>query len=190
MIAVAGTMFGLGLFPYSNVFVLGLAVSGGVVLGRVFPSRFRPLLAIMLILSVVDLIQVAALGGPPTPVTSAQQGAPDPHLIWLNVRIPLPSGHFAIGFADLLLVVALAETMRRSRLSPVIAAIPGPVAIVAGTLIASTSIAQTFLFGAFSEALIPYLTAGWLLAIFVRGRVRTDTADAGPNSAAASSART
>lgn len=164
--ALISTAAGVPLYPYSNLVVLGVATSGGLLLGRALPTRFVPVLVVMLALSILDLVQVALLNGPPSTTASAQS-SPDPHLIWLNVRLPLPSGHFAIGFADLLLVTALAENFRRTRTSWPVASLPGVVALVTGTVIASTAAARQLVAGAFSQALIPYLTGGWLVAFAV-----------------------
>ena len=93
---------------------------------------------------------------------------PNPHVIWLTFRVPLPSGHFNIGIGDLILVTALAENFRRMAASWPVAAVPGVFAVVVGTLIASFPVAQSFAAGSFSEALVPYLTAGLLAAVLPR----------------------
>jgi hypothetical protein len=172
--ALIGAIIGLPLYPYTNAVVLGVATSGGVLLGRALPTRFRPVLIVLLALSVLDLAQVVVFNGPPNTAPSTQSAVPDPHLIWLNFRVSLPSGHFNIGFADLLLVTALAENFRRTRTSWPVAALPGASALVMGTLVASAPVTVHFAAGAFSEALVPYLTAGWLLAIAVAGIARRD----------------
>lgn len=179
-IAIVGTVVGLALFPYSDLVVLGVAVAGGVALGRALPARFRPVLILLVVPSVIDLLQVAAFAGPPTSSRATPAASPDPHLIWLNFRLLLPDGgHFNIGLADLLLVVALAENFRRSRDPWPVAAMPGAVGLSAGTLIASIPFVQAFALGACSQALVPYLTAGWLV-VLIRPRTAAPEASAFP----------
>lgn len=173
-VAAAGAVIGLALFPFSDAIVLGAAVSGGVLLGRALPTRFTPVLIVLIALSLLDLAQAVLLSGPPTTTSSTQSSVPNPHLIWVNFRVPLPSGHFNIGVFDLLLVAALAENFRRRGTSWAVAAIPGVFALITGTLIASAAGVQRFAEGAFSEALIPYLAVGWLLGIAVAGSAGQD----------------
>lgn len=179
-VAAAGTILGLALFPVSDAVVLGVAVSGGVLLGRALPTRFTPVLIVLLALSLLDLVQVVVLSGPPSSGQSTQSAVPDPHLIWLNFRVPLPSGHFNIGFGDLLLVAALGENFRRRGAGWPVAGLPGVVALTAGTLIASAPVVQQFAAGAFSEALVPYLAAGWLIATALAGLSRRQSPDHRP----------
>jgi hypothetical protein len=186
-VAAAGTILGLALFPFSDAVVLGVAVSGGVLLGRALPTRFMPVLIVLLALSLLDLVQVVVLSGPPSSGQSTQSAVPDPHLIWLNFRVPLPSGHFNVGFADLLLVAALGENFRRRGAGWPVAALPGVLALTAGTLIASAPVVQQFAAGAFSEALVPYLAAGWLIAVAVAGLSRRQKRDLRPEGEDASS---
>jgi hypothetical protein len=127
------------------------------------------MLIVLLALSLLDLGQVVVFTGPPSSGQGTQSAVPDPHLIWLNFRVLLPSGHFNIGLGDLLLVAALSENFRRRSAGWPVAALPGVLALTAGTLIAAAPMVQRFAAGAFSEALVPYLAAGWLIATAVAG---------------------
>lgn len=110
-VMVAGVIVGIPLYPLSDLVILTFSLAAGILLGRVRPPRFVPFLVLLAILSVLDLIQVALTSGPaPSPTTPT--AGPDPHLIWLTFRLGLPSGHFNIGFADLLLIAACSEHLR------------------------------------------------------------------------------
>jgi hypothetical protein len=165
VIATAGVIIGLALFPLSNLIVMGVALTGGILVGRAVPPRFRPFFILLIALSLLDLTQAAIFGGPPPSAGSTPAAGPNSHLIWVNFRVPLPSGHFNIGFADLLLITAIAEHFRRQEAGYVIAALPGIVGFPLVFAVAAIPGFQQFLGGALSRALIPYLMLGWLLAV-------------------------
>lgn len=166
-IVVGGTIFGWPLYPLSDVVVLAFGLSAGMLLGRVFPLSPWPFFVFLVALSLLDVAQNLAFSGP-TLGPASPGGAPDSHLIWLNFRVPLPAGnHLNIGFADLILIAAMTERLRRYRTTFAISALPG----VAGLLIAEVSL---FLYrprGAFASALlaslVPFLTVGWLLSVAI-----------------------
>ena len=124
------------------------------------PPRFRPFVVLLLILSVLDVAQNIAFAGP-VPSTG---GAPDPHLIWFNVRFPLPGGHFNIGFADVILIAAATENLRRRDASLGLSLLPGVIGISLGeALLASLPPAPPDFVVAIAASLILFLTAGYML---------------------------
>jgi hypothetical protein len=160
IILVAGAVFGLPLYPFSDVVVAAFSLLAGVALGRVMPPRFRPFLVLLLILSGLDLAQNLAFAGP----SPAPNSPPDPHLIWLNVRFPLPGGHFNIGFADLILIAAAAENLRRRKATLTLSVLPGVIGISLGEALLSTLPANPPLFvDAIAASLVAFLTAGYVL---------------------------
>jgi hypothetical protein len=160
IVMVAGAVFGLPLYPFSDVLVAAFSLLAGVALGRVMPPRFRPFLMLLLILSALDFAQNLAFAGPPPSPSSA----PDLHLIWINVRFPLPDGHFNIGFADIVLIAAAAENLRRRNATVALSLLPGVIGISLGEALLSTLPANPPLFvDAIAASLVLLLTAGYVL---------------------------
>jgi hypothetical protein len=176
LVIAAGVLFGLPLYPVSDLIVLGFAVSGGILLGRALPAEFIPFLLTLVVLSGLDLVQVALTSGPPPAAASASTGL-NPHLIWVNFQIPLPEGHFNIGIADLLLIAAMGEHFRRRHSAYVVSLLPGVLGLVIAELFVNLPGTQGLPLGvALSQALIPFLTIGFagaqVLAVRSSGRGR------------------
>ncbi len=164
LVIVAGAVFGLPFYPYSDVVVLGFGVLAGIVLGRAMPPRFRPFLVLLLILSAVDVAQNIVFSGPSPGPSAASNTTLDPHLIWLNFRIPLTGGHFNIGFADLLLIAAVSEHLRRRDVRLSLAVLPGVIGLGLGeAVVASLPESPPELLSELVQSVIPFLTAGYLL---------------------------
>jgi hypothetical protein len=64
-LAIALGLAQLDTFLWNNLLVLSLALSAGIGLGRVVPARFRPMLMLLLVLSALDIVQIALTSGPP-----------------------------------------------------------------------------------------------------------------------------
>ncbi|HEV2140173.1 MAG TPA: hypothetical protein VGT01_03195 [Candidatus Dormibacteraeota bacterium] len=160
VVMVAGAVFGLALYPFSDLFVAAFSLLAGVALGRVVPPRFRPFLVLLLILSALDVAQNLAFAGPSPGPTAA----PDPHFIWVNVRFPLPTGHFNIGFADVVLIAAAAENLRRRQATLALSLLPGVIGISLGEALLSTlPVNPPLLVDAIAASLVLFLTAGYVL---------------------------
>jgi hypothetical protein len=160
IVLVAGAVFGWPLYPFSDVVVAAFSLLAGVTLGRVMPPRFRPFLILLLILSALDIAQNLAFAGPAPAVNTA----PDPHFIWFNVRLLLPGGHFNVGFADLILIAAAAENLRRRKAGLTLSVLPGVIGISLGEALLSTLPANPPLFvDAIAASLVPFLTTGYVL---------------------------
>ena len=159
VVVVAGVVFGLPLYPFSDVFVAAFSLLAGVALGRVMPPRFRPFLILLLTLSALDVAQNLAFAGPPP----APNAAPDPLLIWVNVRFPLGNG-FNVGLADLVLIAAAAENLRRRKATLGLSLLPGVIGISLGEAVLSTLTANPpLLVDAIAASLVLFLTAGYVL---------------------------
>lgn len=157
IVVVAGAAFGIALYPISDLFVAGFALPAGVVLGRVMPPRFRPFLILLLVLSALDVGQNIVFADPPSP-------PPDPHLVWLNVRFPLPAGHFNIGFADVILIAAASENLRRRGVSLALSLLPGVIGISLGeAVLATLPPAPPAYVTGIAASLVLFLTAGFVL---------------------------
>jgi hypothetical protein len=160
VVMVAGAVFGLALYPFSDLFAAAFSLLAGIVLGRVMPPRFRPFVILLLILSALDIAQNLAFAG----LSPAARAALDPHLIWLKVRFPLSSGHFDIGFADLVLITGAAENLRRRKASLALSLLPGVIGISLGEALLSTLPANPpQVVDAIAASLVPFLTAGFVL---------------------------
>ena len=163
-VMVFGAIVGVALYPLSDVVVLAFALAGGILLGRALPPRFRPFFLFLIALSVLDFVQVALTSGP-APGPSIPSSGLNPHLIWVNFRIGLPGGHFNIGFVDLLLITAMSEYFRRRGQPFVIGIVPGVVGVALAEIVTDlVGTNQRSVVATLAQALIPYLTAGWLVA--------------------------
>lgn len=157
IVVVAGAALALPLYPYSDVFVAGFALPAGVALGRVMPPRFRPFLIFLVALSALDVAQNIVFSGPSSPT-------PDPHLVWLNMRFPLQNGHFNIGLADVILIAAASENLRRRGTSLALSLLPGVIGISLGeALLASLPPAPPAYVTGIAASLVLFLTAGYVL---------------------------
>jgi hypothetical protein len=172
LVMVVGAIFGLPLYPSSDLVILAFALSGGTLLGRVMPPRFVPFLILLVALSVLDVAQNVASSGP-APTSSALERGLDPHFIWLNFRVPLPSGHLNLGFADLVVIAAASEHFRRRSAGWPVAVLPGILGLAAGDLLAAWSANPSRpVVAALLQSLIPLVTLGWLVAA-AAARVRS-----------------
>jgi len=161
---VAGVVLGLPFYPVSDLVVLAFGGLAGIVLGRAMPPRFRPLLVLLLILSVIDVAQNLVFAGPAPAPSTALLAAPDPHLIWLNLRIPLSNGHFNIGLADLILIAVVGEQLRRRDVRLQLAVLPGVIGLGLGEAVAaSLPESPPAAVSAAAASVIPFLTAGYAL---------------------------
>jgi hypothetical protein len=175
VVIALGAAFGLPLYPISDVIVVSFSVLAGVLVGRAMPPRFAPFLVLLLILSVLDVAQNAVFSGPSTGPSTSSTGALDPHFIWLNLRFPLPAGHFNLGFADLLLIAAVSEHLRR-RGSPLpLALLPGVIGLASGeAVVASLPSSPPLLLTALTQSVIPFLTAGYVLSELAVSQTQND----------------
>lgn len=168
LMSLLGGIFALPLYPWNDLVVLLTALTGGLLLGRGMPPRFRPFLILLLILSVADAVQIALTGGfTPLPRSLPAHPSPIPSglLLYLNFYLVLPVGHYLVGIFDLLLITAVAEHSRRRGRSYALALLPG----VVGFLLVDGAVWVTQRGG---WPLIPFITAGWLCSEAV-ARVRS-----------------
>jgi hypothetical protein len=176
----AGVAFGLPLYPFSDVVVLGFGVLAGIVLGRAMPPRFKPFVVLLLILSALDVAQNLVFSGPSPAPSIALSTAPDPHLIWLNFRIPLTGGHFNIGFADLILIAAISEQLRRRGVRLQLAVLPAVIGVGLGEAVAASLPASPpALVSAITASVIPFLTAGYALTELALSQAAPETGRSG-----------
>jgi len=160
LVVVAGAVFGLALYPYRDVFVAAFSLLAGVALGRLMPARFGPFVILLLVLSAIDVAQNYAFAGPPP----APGAVPDPHLVWINFRLALPSGNFNIGFVDIVLIAAVAENLRRRKSTLALSLLPGVIGISLGEALLSTLPPNPpLIIDAIAASLVLFLTVGYLL---------------------------
>jgi hypothetical protein len=155
-LAVVGIVFGLAFYPWTDLVVLLVAVTGGLLLGRIIPPRFRPWLIMLLVLSVLDILQIALTAGSSPPGSGGQAPTGSDPLLLGNFLLVLPWGRFNLGIFDLLLVTALAEYWRRRGGSYLLAVVPG----LLGLFLLPPIVLLVTAVG--NLPLIPFLTAGWL----------------------------
>jgi hypothetical protein len=158
LVSVLGVIFALPLYPWSEFVVLLIAFTGGLLLGRGMPPRFRPFLILLLLLSIEDAVQTALTGGLiplPTSLPAHSATPPSGLLLYLNVYLTLPVGHYQVGIFDLLVITAAAEHWRRRGQSYLVALLPG----VVGFLLVDGAV---WVIQRGGWPLIPFITAGWL----------------------------
>jgi len=151
ILGLVDAVLALPFSPWTNLVILVVAWSGGLLLGRSVAARFRPFLLWFLCFSAVDVF--LALGN--YPQTPHAGGGSSP-LLYADFILVLSGGRFAINVVDLLLLTALAEHWRQRGASYVIALLPG----VLGFLLADGLTAVTKL-GILPG--IPFFTAGYVL---------------------------
>jgi hypothetical protein len=178
VVIAIGVVFGLPLYPISDVIVVLFSVLAGLLVGRAMPPRFAPFLVLLLVLSVLDVAQNAVFSGPSTGPSTSSPGVPDPHFIWLNLRFPLPTGHFNLGFADLLLIAAVSEHLRRRKSPLPLALLPGVIGLGLGEAVAaSLPSSPPLLLTALTQSVMPFLTAGYVLSELAVSQTQSDTSD-------------
>lgn len=150
-VGIIGAVRALPLSPLTDLLVLVVAWSGGLLLGRSLPARFGAFLSWFLCFSVFDLL--LAVGGYPQVPHAAGSVSP---LAWATFHLVLPTGPFAINGVDLLLLTTLAEHWHRRGASYLIALLPG----VLGVLLADGFILVTQLS---LVPAIPFFTVGYVV---------------------------
>ena len=150
-VAIVGAVFSIVPFPWTDVIVLVVALSGGILVGRAIPKRFTPMFLLLLAFSALDIAQsILTSGG-----SSSSNSVSTSPFYYGNFLIPLPLGRFNLGILDILFITAIAEYWRRRSNSIIIAEIPGVACfVIADLFIAITAIGNL--------PLIPFLTIGWL----------------------------
>jgi hypothetical protein len=118
--AAAGILAGARLYPLTDLVPVVVAACGGVLVGRIVPARFRPMAIVVAVLAAVDSIQVFAASNDSHPVS----------YYYSMLVVTTPLGRAAIGFADLLVVTAVAEHYRRRGSNYWVAAAPGIAGLV------------------------------------------------------------
>lgn len=168
LLSLVAVVLALPLYPWSNLVVLLVALTAGLLLARALPPRFRPFLILFTILSALDVAQIALTGGL-TPLPSAVPAhpahAPAGALLYLNSYLVLPTGHFQLGIFDLVVITAAAEYWHRRGGTYLFALLPG----VLGFLLAYGAV---WLAQRGGWPLIPFITAGWLISTAV-ARIRS-----------------
>ncbi len=151
-LGLLGAVLALPLSPWTDLVVLVVAWSGGLLLGRGMASRFPPVLLVFLCLSVLDVL--LAVGGYPEAPRTVASSSP---LLYADFLLVLPWGRFEINLVDLLLITALAEHWRRRGGGYLIALMPGAL----GFLLADGVVLATGL-GLLPG--FPFFTAGYVVS--------------------------
>jgi hypothetical protein len=172
-LSIIGSALALPLYPWTSLVVLLVALTGGLLLGRIMPPRFLPVLVLLLVLSALDVLQVALTSGASPPASNSHAGGtPSGPLLYVNFVLPLPGRRYLVGIFDLLVITALAERWRRRGASYLIALLPGALGFL---LVYATGLLTPLR----PMALLPFFTAGWLasegLHRFILRRTATAT---------------
>lgn len=159
----ADAVLGLALYPWTDLPVLGFAITGGILAGRRLPPRPMPMLVLLAVLAALDVIQIVASG--PGPGPGATGGAAPAWYFYVMLVIDTPWSHTGVGIVDVLVIAAMVEHARRRGLPFAAGAAPGIVAFVAADV-------AVLVLGPLNLPLVPFLLAGWLatgLAVRIAG---------------------
>jgi hypothetical protein len=159
-----GAVLGLVLYPWTSLPVLGVALAGGVLVGRGLPPRSMPMFALLAVLAVLDTIQIVVLGSG----SGETGGAPPAWYFYGMLVIDTPWFGTAVGILDLLLIASIVEHSRRRGLSFAVGAAPGVLAFIAADVL-------VLVMGPLNLPLVPFVLLGWLatdLAVRIANRSR------------------
>jgi hypothetical protein len=151
-----GIVFSILQFPWTNLVVLLVALTGGTLLGRII-SKTASLLTLLLVLSALDVVQFVLTSGSSGP--SGTGGTSASPLLYGNLLILPPLGRLNIGIGDILIIVAIAEHWRNRGSSLTVAEAPG----IVGFALADIFLALVPSPGGLP--LIPFFTVGWLVSL-------------------------
>jgi hypothetical protein len=126
--------------------VWAFAVILGILVGRWIPASAPPLASVLVVLSVADIVWIVSGGG------TGPEWAGE----LLNVSISIGSGTSTIGAVDLILAAAIAIHWVRRDESQVLAVLAAPMGMIISNLFTAVT-------GTENLALVPFITAGWLL---------------------------
>jgi len=102
LLSVGLAATGVDAYPFSNLPVLGFAIFGGSILGKLLSRRVFVFAAFLIAVSVLDIISFTG-PGPNAPTTGTQSAQPA-LLEYLNFTIRSGASHFFLGSLDLLLL--------------------------------------------------------------------------------------
>ncbi len=154
-LAATGALLEFAPYPWTNLDVLLVALSGGILVGRAVPAKPLPLFVLLIILSALDTVQIALTSQAAAP--GAQNGPGPAGMSYGTFYLVLPWGPTYVGVGDLLLAATMAEHWRRRRTAWPISLVPAPIGLAFGDVF-------SFVIGSSNLPLIPFLTAGWLFS--------------------------
>jgi len=155
VLGILGIVFSLAWYPWTDLLVLLVAVSAGLLLSRAIPTKLWPFLLLLLVLSILDVIQIVLTSGPPSPGSQSAGTSTPAAQLYGNFLLHLPWGRYNIGIFDLMLLTAMGEYWRRRGSTLLVALAPG----VIGFILA-LGFGQFIYAGALP--LIPFISIGWL----------------------------
>jgi len=155
----------LAAYPWTDLVVLLVSLSAGILLGRSLSQTAWPMLVLLVVLSALDVAQIVLTSHSPSP--SRQQSIPPPGQLVGNFFLALPAGHFNIGIFDIFTIAAISEHWRRRGACIYLAEAPGIIGLI---------LAFAFLWLAYegSLPLIPFLLLGWLCSVLLSHVHRRD----------------
>jgi len=152
LVMVVGTAAGTSGYPWSNLVVLVVSVTLGVVIGRLVPPTGRAMFATLAVVAALDASQLLFAGG--------AGGSVQPWEAWFHLLVVGSDGTVSmkIGALDLVLVAAISEHWRRRGAGFWLATLTGPLGLVLSAVYAWIVRPPDGL------VLVPFLLAGWLIS--------------------------
>lgn len=153
---LAGAIFSLGWYPWTNIVVFLVGVGAGMLLARVISAKFWPFLIFLLVMSILDVMQII-LSGHPSALAGKGTSIPAGEF-YANFLLQLPWGTYRLGPVDLLILAACAVYWRRQSGQFLTAFAGMAIGIIIGY-------AVLFVEPSILLPLIPFLTFGWLCSV-------------------------
>jgi len=155
VLGILGIAFSVAWYPWTDLLVLLVAASAGLLLSRTMPTKLWPFLLLLLVLSILDVVQIVLTSGPPPPGSQSAGTSTPAAQLYGNFLLHLPWGRYNIGIFDLLLLTAMAEYWHRRSSTFLVALAPGMIGFIL-----ALGFGQFIYAGALP--LIPFLMVGWL----------------------------
>ncbi len=132
----------------SGGFIFAGAVITGAAVGRAIPARPGPMALFLAVISTLDVLWIWFGTG------SGTQLGP-----YANFSLEFGSGLSSIGSADLIVASAITTHWRRRKASIPVSLAPAPMGMIGSNVFALVT-------GVTNLALLPFITAGWIITQF------------------------
>lgn len=137
-------------YPLSNLIVALVAISAGVLLGRIFHSEMK-FLTFLVVLSLLDVAQILLTSG-----ANSNTGV-NPAEFYGNFVLDFPL-KLKLGIIDIIIICAMSERCRLNYAGWWMSLLPGVLGLLAADLFLLVT-------GKGGLALIPFLTLGYVCSV-------------------------
>jgi hypothetical protein len=146
VMAVIGVVVAADMATWGSLTAAAFAVSGGVLLGRALRPSSGPMVALLVVASIVDIAWVVSGGAGPEGFREVA-----------NISLRIGENSSSIGTLDVLLAAAIATHWQARSASPATAILAAPLGMIAANVFVAIS-------GVTNLPLVPFIGFGWLLS--------------------------